>query len=131
MSLQACRIKGWGFKFKYDEPLFSFIKDLNKESEFLCACHISVGYYFFRELIKNDFNYSYLYVITDGMDGAYKIVLFPTEVSYIENTLGDIDWKIDFNDKDLIRTNAKQIIEAFLQRKLDREIEYLDFEHWE
>ena len=34
MSVQACRIRGFGYKFDYEYPLFSFIKGEDAESTF-------------------------------------------------------------------------------------------------
>ena len=51
MSVQACRIRGVGYKFDYEYPLFSFIKGkdeeeiLDNEYDFIDVLGLNFSYY--------------------------------------------------------------------------------------
>lgn len=129
MSTQACNIKGYGYKFNYDDLLFEHIKDLDLEYDLLEVIALNGSYYNTRDLKGGD-RVSPLRVYSDGMNGEFKYVLYVTEAHYIENTHGDNYWKNKYRNDDYVKKYAKQHIETFLNRKIDRDIENVDFEYW-
>lgn len=137
MSVQACRIRGFGYKFNYDEPLFSFIKGEDEEEmfdneyDFICVLGVNFSYYDMYDT-PSDKKKPKLMVVTDGMNGDFKAVMFVTQVIDMFDTHGFYEqgWIRDFKDDEWLRERAKENIETFLQRKLDREPVELDFEHY-
>ena len=137
MSVQACRIRGFGYKFDYKEPLFSFIKGEDEEEifdneyNFTEVLGVNFGYYDMHDT-PSDREKAKLMVVTDGMNGYFKAVLYITQVIDMYDTSGCYDqgWIRDFRNDDYIRKCAKEHIETFLQRKLDREPVELDFEYY-
>lgn len=131
MSIQICKIKGYGYKFDYKEQLFSFLNE-DDEHDFLNVIGKNFSYYDFRDWQNQDKKNlePLLAVITDGMCGEYKYVLFIEEVHYIENTICDDYWKINPRFDEWVKENAQQKIETFLQRKLDIEPQMFSFKHY-
>lgn len=128
MSTQVCRIKGFGYKFDGNEKLFDFLKDEDDEEyNFLDVIGLEASYYDFKK--QSDSNEPNLKVITDGMCGEYKYVMFVDEVSYIENTHGDSFWVRKFRSDKWIKDYAKSKIETLLGRKLGEPKEW-DFQHY-
>ena len=132
MSVQICEIRGYGYKFEFSDNLFSFIND-DKESDFLDVINKNFSYYDFRDWQSQDKKNlePLLAVITDGMCGEYKYVLYIEQVKYIENTHSDNFWKINPLFNEHIKEYAKQNIETFLQRKMNKEPQMFEFKHWE
>ena len=131
MSTQICKIKGFGYKFDYDEPLFSFIPDKDKEYDFLDIVNKNFGYYSFRNYRHNDSpDKRLLSVVIDGMGGEYKYVLYIEKVEYVDNTHFDDYWELECRCDDWVKERAKNWIETFLQRKLDTEPQMFEFKHW-
>ena len=131
MSTQVCKIKGYGYKFNYNETLFSFL-DEDSEYDFLEVIGKNFSYYEFRDWQSQDKKNlePLLAVITDGMCGEYKYVLYIEEVHYIENTHGDDYWEINPRFDNYVKEYAQKHIETFLKRKLDIEPQMFKFEHW-
>lgn len=137
MSVQACRIRGFGYKFDYEEHLFSFIKGEDEEEifdneyNFINVLGLNFSYYDMCDT-PSDKNKPKLMVVTDGMNGNYKAVMFITQVIDMYDTHGFYEqgWIRYFEDSEWLRKRAKENIETFLQRKLDREPVELDFEHY-
>lgn len=131
MSTQICKIKGYGYKFNYKEQLFSFLNE-DDEYDFLDVIGKNFSYYDFRDWQSPDKKNlePLLAVITDGMCGEYKYVLFIEEAHYINNTHWDDYWEINPRFDDWVKEIAKKRIECFLQRKLDTEPQMFKFEHW-
>lgn len=137
MSVQACRIRGFGYKFDYEEHLFSFIKGEDEEEifdneyNFIDVLGLDFSYYDIHDT-PSDKNKPKLMVVTDGMNGNYKAVMYITQVIDMYDTHGYYDqgWIRDFEDSEWLRKHAKEHIETFLQRKLDREPIELDFEYY-
>lgn len=131
MSTQICKIKGYGYKFNYNEQLFNFI-DKDIEPDFLEVIGKNFSYYDFRDWQSPDKKNlePLLAVITDGMCGEYKYVLFIEEVHYINNTHWDDFWEINPRFDDWVIDCAKKKIETFLQRKLDIEPQMFSFKHY-
>jgi hypothetical protein len=131
MSTQVSLVKGIGYKFEYDEDIFSFIKNIDDEEyDFIDVLNMSGCYYDMKKL-KSDNRISPLRVYTDGMSGEYKYVLFVTEVSYLENSHGDDRWRNKYRNDEYVKQYAKQHIETFLQRTMNDEPKELEFEHWQ
>ena len=130
MSIQACEIRGIGYKFDYNEDLFSFISDVEDEQEFIDVIDVAGGYYSMKDLKSNN-KISPLRIFIDGMNGEYKYVLIVTEATYIENTHGDNRWKNKYRDDEFIRKNAKKRIETLLQRKFEENPNDVVFEHYQ
>jgi hypothetical protein len=128
MSVQACLIKGIGYKFDYYEPLFSFISDHNEEFNFIEAIGIHQSYYTLRD--NKNFNKPCFGIITDGMNSKYKYVLYITEASYILNTHGESFWLNTYRNDDFIKGYTQENIETILRRKLDIEPQEFVFEHY-
>lgn len=132
MSTQICKIIGYGYKFDYKSPIFSFIDNIDTEYDFLDVIGKNFSYYQFRDWQcqdKNDLE-PLLAVISDGMNGEYKYVLFIQNAHYIDNTHFDDYWEISPRFDDFVKDYAKNKIETFLQRKLDKEPQMFDFKHW-
>ena len=131
MSTQICKIKGYGYKFNYSEQLFNFI-DKDNEFDFLEVIGKNFSYYDFRDWQSPDKKNlePLLAVITDGMCGEYKYVLFIEEVHYINNTHWDDYWEINPRFDDWVKEITKNRIECFLQRKLDEEPQMFSFTHY-
>lgn len=131
MSIQICKIKGYGYKFDYKEQLFSFLNE-DDEHDFLNVIGKNFSYYDFRDWQNQDKKNlePLLAVITDGMCGEYKYVLFIEEVHYIENTMCDDYWEINPRFDEWVKENAQQKIETFLQRKFDEEPQMFSFKHY-
>lgn len=137
MSVQACRIRGFGYMFDFKEPLFSFIKGADddwifeNEQSFIDVLGLEFSYYRMYDTSSNT-KKAKLMVVTDGMNGEFKAVLYVTQVIDLYDTSGchEQGWIRDFRNDDYIREYAKQNIETFLQRKLDREPRELDFEYY-
>jgi len=127
MSVQACLIKGFGYKFNFDDLLFSHLDDEDKEEEFIDVIGMYVSYYRLRD--KESSQESFLGIITDGMNGEYKYVMFITEASYIMNTHGDHYWRHTYRMDEYIKNYAKQKIETLLGRTLGEPEEHT-FEHY-
>lgn len=127
MSIQACLIRGYGYRFDYSESLFSHIQDDDKEYDFIEVIGLDEGYYSLRDN-KNSKD-ALLGIVKDGMCGEYKYVLFITEASYIENTHGDNFWRNEFRNDDYIRNYCKKNIETLLGRELGEPTEHV-FEHY-
>lgn len=127
MSIQVSRVKGIGYKFNYEEPLFSFIKDNDKEYDFIDIIGLNYSYYSAKKDNRDDSN---LKIITDGMNGEYKYVLFLEEASYIDNSHGDSYWCKKYKYDNHTKKYAKENIETLLQRELGNPIEF-DFQHYE
>ena len=127
MSIQVSRVKGIGYKFNYEEPLFSFIKDKDKEYDFIDIIGLNYSYYSVKKDNRDDSN---LKIITDGMDGEYKYVLFLEEASYIDNSHGDSYWCKKYKYDNHTKKYAKEHIETLLQRELGDLMEF-DFQHYE
>lgn len=127
MSVQGCLIRIFGYKFNYDELLFSHITDDEKEYDFIDVIGMDTGYY---ELQKNGSSEKgLLKIIIDGMNGEYKYVGFITEASYIMNTHYDEYWRHTYRNDDFIKKYAKEKIETLLGKKLGEPKEYV-FEHY-
>ena len=90
------------------------------------------SYYDFRDWQNQDKKNlePLLAVITDGMCGEYKYVLFIEEVHYINNTHWDDYWEIHPRFDDWVKELTKEKIECFLQRKLDEEPQMFSFTHY-
>lgn len=132
MSTQICKIRGYGYKFDYKEQLFPFLKE-DDEYDFLNVINKNFNYYSFRDWQCQDKKKiePLLAVIIDGMGGEYKYVLYIEEVHYVDNTHFDDYWEIHPRFDDWVKERAKDKIELFLQRKLDREPQMFDFKHWD
>lgn len=132
MSTQACKIRGYGYKFNYKDNIFSFIKDADIEYDYLNIIGKNFSYYDFRDWQSQDKKNiePLLVVIIDGMNGEYKYVVYVENAHYIENTLGDAYWDINPRFDDWVKDRAQEKIEIFLQKKLDRKPQMFDFEHW-
>lgn len=132
MSTQACKIRGYGYKFNYKDNIFSFIKDADIEYDYLNIIGKNFSYYDFRDWQSQDKKNiePLLAVVIDGMDGEYKYVIYIENAHYIENTLGDAYWDINPRFDNWVKDRAQKKIEIFLQRKLDRKPQMFDFEHW-
>ena len=126
MSLQVCRIKGYGVKLEYGENIFTHINDKDKEQEFLEILKLDYSYYSLKKRISDD---AFFAVIMDGMNGEYKYVMYITEVSYIENTHGDDYWCNKYRDDKWIREYAKENIEIVMGRDVG-ELHEIDFKHY-
>jgi len=129
MSTQACLIKGFGYKFKHDDNIFSYIDNNDDEYDFIDVIGLDGSYYNMRNL-KSDETISPLRIFLDGYSGEYKYVLFVTEASYIENTHGDDRWKNKYRNDDYVKKYAKQHIETLIGKKLS-DVQEIEFEHWE
>jgi len=129
MSTQATLIKGIGYKFKYDDNIFSHINNNDDEYDFIDVIGLDGSYYNMRNL-KSDEKISPLRIFLDGYNGDYKYVLFVTEASYIENTHGDDRWKNKYRNDDYVKKYAKQHIETLTGQKLDA-VQEIEFEHWQ
>jgi hypothetical protein len=137
MSVQACRIRGFGYKFDYEYPLFSFIKGedeeeiLDNEYDFIDVLGLNFSYYDMHNT-PSDKNKRKLMIITDGMNGNYKAVMFVTQVIDMYDTHGFYEqgWVRDFRNDDWLRKCAKRDIETLLQRKFDEEPIELDLEYY-
>lgn len=132
MSIQACKIRGYGYKFNYKDNIFSFIKDADIEYDYLNIIGKNFSYYDFRDWQSQDKKNiePLLAVVIDGMNGEYKYVVYVENAHYIENTLGDAYWDIYPRFDDWVKDHAQEKIEIFLQRKLDRKPQMFDFENW-
>ena len=128
MSLQVCRIKGFGYKFDYENNLFSHIDNKDLESDFIDIVGLHGGYYGFKKENSNK-KEDNLKIISDGMNGEYKYVLYISEVSYVENTLGDDFWTREFRNDEWIRKYAKENISILLGTELGEAQEF-DFLHY-
>lgn len=133
MSTQICKIRGYGYKFSYNDQLFSFISKGDDEHDFLNIINKNFGYYTFRDWQNQDKKNKepLLAVITDGMGGEYKYVLYIENAHYVDNSHYDEYWEINPRFDDWVKERAKDKIEIFLQRKLDSEPQMFDFKHWE
>lgn len=137
MSVQACRVRGFGYNFDYEEPLFSFIKDedkeemFNNEYDFIDVLGLRFSYYDMHAT-PSDKNKLKLMVVSDGMSGDYKAVMFVTQVIDMYDTSGCADqgWVRDFRDDEWMRSCAKRHIETLLQRKFDKEPVELNLEYY-
>lgn len=129
MSTQICKIRGIGYKFKYEDLPFSFLDDTDKEYDFLEVINRNLNYYSLRDM-KISEHEALLGVVIDGMGGEYKYVLIVTEATYVDNTHYDEFWQHHFRDDEYVRQYAKEKIETFLQRKLDSEPEIVEFKHY-
>ena len=71
-------------------------------------------------------------IITDGMNGNYKAVMFVTQVidMYDTHRFYEQGWVRDFRNDDWLRKCAKRDIETLLQRKFDEEPIELDLEYY-
>lgn len=128
MSTQVCLISGYGYKFDYNTPLFSFINDIDQEYDFLDVTGLTSGYYDLQDSIS-DRKKSKLAVIVDGMCGGYKYVMYITSASYVSNTHFGDPWHREFRNDDYIRNYCKQNIETLLIKPLGDPKEFT-FEHW-
>ena len=52
MSTQVSRIKGFGYKFSYDENLFSFIDNKDEEYAFIDVIGLDYSYYDIKKRCK-------------------------------------------------------------------------------
>lgn len=137
MSVQACRIRGVGYKFDYEHPLFSFIKGEDKEEildneyDFIDVLGLNFSYYDMCGT-PSDKNKLKLMIVTDGMNGNYKAVMFITQVIDMYDTNGFYEqgWVREFRNDDRLRKCAKRYIETLLQRKFDEEPIELDLEYY-
>ena len=127
MSVQECRVKGYGYKLDSNEQLFSFITNKDAEYDFADAVGMLGNYYNLRDT-KSDSRLRLLRIFFTEENSTY--VLFVTESSYVQNTHGDNYWVNKYRDDDFMRSNAKRQIETLLQRKLNEPGE-IDFIHWQ
>ena len=132
MSIQICKIRGYGYKFSYDTQLFSFLSK-DDEHDFLNVINKNFNYFSFRNWQNQDKNNiePLLAVIVDGMGGEYKYVLYIENVHYVDNTHFDDYWEINPRFDDWVKERAKDKIEMFLQRKLDEKPQMHNFKHFD
>lgn len=129
MSVQACRIFGYGYKFPAKEKLFSFL-DEDSEYDFCDITGLNFSYYNMYDT-PSDEKKCKLMVIVDGMGGEYKCVMFVTQVIDMYDSHGFYEqgWVRKFKDDEYVRMYAKKEIETLLQRELG-EPQEIELEHY-
>lgn len=130
MSIQACRISLYGYKFDFYEPIFKDIP-IDIEGEYVDVWGIPTGYYDLQYW-KNTKPYqnSCLVYISDGMNADYKYIGYLKSATYIENTLGDPFWETTPRFDEWVMKRTKPNIEMILRKELG-EPQLFTFDHYQ
>lgn len=125
MSVQACRIRGYGHIVKNGTlpPRFNKIENTS-DNEFWDESGISKDYWFFSKAKEDNPNISPIGVCINHMDGDSYFIGVITEASYLECSEPNWDRKKFRDDEYVKKYSDSRILNVFGITEPCKEIEY-------